>query len=81
MPTNDSREANGSHASEVTGLRPNSSTASRANARNSSSVSSFRAAPTIRKRLGIKPACVRWKSPGSSLRRVRSPVAPKRTIT
>src|SRR5215218_5823643 len=36
--------------------------------------------PMIR-RPGMNPALARWKSPGSSLRRDRSPVAPKRTTT
>ena len=56
------------------------SQACRARWRNSSSVSSLRAVPTMRYS-GIMPDCARWRSPGRSLRAARSPVAPKRTMT
>jgi hypothetical protein len=32
-------------------------------------------------RSGIRPAAARWNSPGSSLRRARSPVTPSTTMT
>src|SRR5262249_14963240 len=41
---------------------------------------SSRETPMIRQP-GMKPAAERWKSPGSSLRRDRSPVAPTRMTT
>ena len=52
----------------------------RANVRKASSSRSSREVPTIRNS-GSRPACARWKRPGRSLRRARSPVAPKSTIT
>ena len=72
-----------SQAGPVGLVRPNSLTASRACWRNWSSVNAYwpGAEPTIRYLAGSSPALARWKSPGSSLRLARSPVAPKMTMT
>ena len=69
------RAANGPQFSSVTGTRPNSSQASRAICRRSSSLRSRRDAPTRRKS-GISPASQRCRRPGRSFRFARSPVIP-----
>src|SRR5262245_28642110 len=60
---------------------PNICSDSSAVARISSSLSSPRDTPTIRKRCGISPTDIRWKRPGRIFRLARSPVAPYRTMT
>ena len=69
-----------SQSSSGTPWCANSSSAPRANARKPSSSRSSSDVPTIR-HSGSSPACARWNSPGRSLRRARSPVAPNSTIT
>ena len=59
---------------------PNSSSALRTFCLNPSASRSSSDTPTMRQP-GMKPALARWNSPGSSLRRARSPVAPNSTTT
>src|SRR6516165_12379955 len=78
---NESRRANACQAAPVGLVVPNSATAWRACSRNCSSVMRRREEPMIWYLSGTRPAPARWNSPGSSLRRARSPVAPNMTMT
>src|SRR3954452_14691527 len=81
MPTKASASAKRSHASPSGAVRPNSRCAPAARSRKSSSVISLREVPTILKVSGMSPSSMRWNIPGRSLRRARSPLAPKSTMT
>ena len=77
----ESLRANASQASPSGLTVPNSAVAWRACSRNCSSVRPLRAEPMIWYLSGIRPATASRNSPGRSLRRARSPVAPNITMT